>query len=196
MRIFAALFFAVMLSLSQYGISYSDSIWEPTSTSPYSVSKAFKEGDLVTIIILESTSAIQKAGTDTNVSDSLGATFNHTIERLGIQPSNTVKGTADGNYKGLGSTTRSSTVTAKITAIVMKVLSNGNLMIEGEHKVEVNQEIQTIKISGMIRPKDVSLANTVYSYQVAGANVSIKGQGVVGEAESPGLFTRIFNWLF
>ena len=176
--------------------SHSDSIWGRTSTSPYTVAKSFRVGDIITIIILETTTAVQKAGTDTNVNDSLSTSFDHTIIRLGIEPSNYLRGTAGNVYKGLGSTTRTSNVTAKIAAVVTKVLPNGNLMISGDHKVEVNDEIQVIQISGMIRPKDVSLSNTVYSYQVAGADVSVKGKGVVGEAESPGFFTRFFNWMF
>lgn len=176
--------------------TFADSIWERTSTSPYSVSKSFRVGDIITIMVLESTSAVQKAGTDTNVNDNLSTTLDHTITRLGVDPSNYLKATAGNTYRGLGSTTRTSNVTAKIAAVVVKVMANGNLMIAGEHRVEVNNEVQTLRISGMVRPKDVSLQNTVYSYQVAGADVSVQGKGVVGEAESPGVFTRFFNWIF
>ena len=174
---------------------FADSIWERTSTSLFSVNKSFRVGDIITIIVIESTSAVHKAGTDTNVNDNLSTTLDHTLTRLEIQPSNYVKATAGNTYRGLGSTTRTSNVTAKIAAIVVKVMPNGNLMISGEHRVEVNDEIQTLRISGMVRPKDVSLQNTVYSYQVAGADVSVKGKGVVGEADSPGMFTRFFNWI-
>jgi flagellar L-ring protein FlgH len=174
----------------------ADSIWNKNSSSPYSVSKSFRMGDLITIIILETTSAVQKAGTDTNANDSLSVSLDHTISRLGIDPSNYLRGAGGNTYKGLGATTRTSNVTAKIAAVVVKILPNGNLMIAGEHRVEVNDETQTIKISGMVRPKDVTLQNTVYSYQVAGADVSVKGKGVVGDAENPGVFTRFFNWIF
>jgi flagellar L-ring protein precursor FlgH len=119
------------------------------------------------------------------------------IARLGLvdNPHHLI-GSGGNVYKGLGATTRTSNVTAKIAAVVVKVLANGNLMISGEHRVEVNDEVQTLKISGMVRPKDVGLQNTVYSYQVAGADVSVKGQGTVGDAESPGVFSRFFNWIF
>jgi len=195
-RNLVVIFFVLLCFIWGLEGAFSDSIWRDTSASPYTVSKSFKVGDLVTVIILESTAAIQRAGTDTNVSDNLGTTFNHTITRLQIQPSNLIKGTADGKYKGLGATTRTSNVSAKVASIVTRVLPNGNLIIEGEHRVEVNDEVQVIKVSGMIRPKDVSLANTIYSYQVAGADVSVKGTGVVGEAERPGWFARFFNWVF
>jgi len=173
----------------------ADSIWNRSSSSPYSVAKSFKVGDIITIIILESTSAVTKAGTDTNANDSLSLAFSSNLESF-YHPSKSVGGSGGNTYKGLGSTTRSSNVTAKVASVVVRVLQNGNLMIAGEHRVAVNDETQTIKISGVIRPKDVTLQNTVYSYQVAQADVSVKGKGSVGDAESPGIFTRFFNWIF
>ena len=186
---------AVLLICFVPGV-FSDSLWDETSASPYTTSKAFKVGDIVTVLIIESTSAIQKAGTDTNVSDSLSASFDHTIEKLKptIDSSNMAAASAQNKYKGIGATTRSSSVQAKVAAVVTRVLQNGNLLIKGEHRVAVNTERQVITISGMVRPKDVSLDNTVYSYQVANASVSVKGTGTVQEAEEPGWFTKMVNW--
>lgn len=196
-KIFKSIMLVVLAScLIIYVPAFSDSIWKSTSGSPYSVSKTFKVGDILTVIILETTSAVQRVGTDTSASDSLSTSFDHTISRLGIDPSNLLKGSAANTTRGGGSTTRTSKVTARVSVVVTKVLSNGNLVVEGEHRVEVNDETQVIQISGMVRPKDVSLLNTVYSYQVAGADVSVKGRGVVGEADRPGFISRFFNWLF
>jgi len=182
-----------------FSVAYAGSLWkEGTSSSPYSTQRAYKIGDIITVLILESTSALQKAGTKTDVRDDLSASFSHTIERLypSIQPSTVIKGGARNEYKGLGETARSSDVKATISAKVREVLPNGNLEIRGIHKLEVNQEEQEIEITGIIRAKDVSMANTVYSYQVADAKISVKGEGAVGEAEEPGWITRILNWIF
>jgi flagellar L-ring protein precursor FlgH len=177
--------------------AYSDSIWNSGSGSVYSTGKAFKVGDIITIIVLESTSALQKAQTDTNANDTLGGVLNTTLSHLGFAPGEKSLSMNGSNiYSGLGSTARTSDVTAKIAAVVVKILPNGNLMIAGQHRVEVNDEVQTIEISGMVRPNDVSLLNTVYSYQVAQASLSVKGKGVVGEAESPNVVVRFLNWLF
>jgi flagellar L-ring protein precursor FlgH len=181
--------------LLSFSSAYSDAIWNKASSSPYSVSKSFRVGDVITVLVLESTSAVQRAGTNTNADDSLSLAFNSNLAGF-YHPNKAVGGSGGNTYKGLGDTTRTSNVTAKIASVVVKVLPNSNLLIEGEHKVAVNDEVQVIKISGMIRPKDVSFQNTVYSYQVAGADVSVKGSGVVGDAENPGAVTRFFNWLF
>jgi flagellar L-ring protein precursor FlgH len=186
---------AVLLLSANF--AYSDSIWNSGSGSVYSTGKAFKVGDIITIIVLESTSALQKAQTDTNANDTLGGVLNTTLSHLGFAPGEKSLSMNGSNiYSGLGSTARTSDVTAKIAAVVVKILPNGNLMIAGQHRVEVNDEVQTIEISGMVRPNDVSLLNTVYSYQVAQASLSVKGKGVVGEAESPNVVVRFLNWLF
>ena len=195
-KIFLCSVILVTLLLSA-NVAHSDSIWNSGSGSVYSVGKSFKEGDIITVIVLESTSADQKAQTDTNANDTLAGVFNTTLSRLGFAPGEKSLSLNGSNvYSGLGDTNRTSDVTAKIAAVVVKILPNGNLMIAGQHRVEVNDEVQTIEISGMVRSNDVSLVNTVYSYQVADANVSVKGKGVVGEAESPGAVVRFLNWLF
>ncbi len=191
--IFAFLFF-ILLALP----ALADSLWNKDSASPYSTQKAYKVGDIINIIILESTTAQNKAGTKTDVRDDLGAKFSHTLQRLApiIGRSNQLAGQISNKYKGLGQTTRSSSVQARIAAWVTGVIPNGNLKIKGRHKVEVNDEIQEITITGLVRPKDISGSNTVYSYQIANVELAVKGTGVVADTESPGWLTRLFNWLF
>ncbi|MFC1511526.1 flagellar basal body L-ring protein FlgH [Candidatus Margulisiibacteriota bacterium] len=176
----------------------ADSVWNKDSASPYSTQKAYKVGDIINVIILESTSAQNKAGTKTDVKDDLGAKFEHTIGSLSsiIGTDNTATGKWSNTYKGLGQTSRTSSVTARIASWVTAVLPNGNLAIKGRHKVEVNNEVQEITIIGIVRPKDISGANSIYSYQVANAELAVKGTGVVAETESPGWITRLLNWLF
>ena len=178
--------------------SGANSIWNENSTSPYSTGKGYKVGDIINVIILESTSAKNLPGTKTDVRDDLGAKFSHTIKQLApvIGTNNSLSGQAFNNYNGAGQTSRQSNVQARISALVSEVYSNGNLSIVGTHKVEVNDEVQEITISGIVRPKDISGANTIYSYQVANADLSIKGTVTVAESGAPGWISRIFNWLF
>jgi len=175
-----------------------DSIFKKGAASPYSPEKSFKVGDIITILVLESTQAQQKAGTKTDVKDDFGVKFSHTIERLTplIGASNQLSGQLANKYGGSGGTERSSNVTTKVAAVVTEVYENGNLKLEGRHKIAVNDEDQEILVTGVVRSKDVGISNTIYSYQVADADISIRGKGAIQEAESPGWFTRILNWLF
>lgn len=181
----------------------ADSLWETGKGGLFgSVKKEVQVGDVVTIYISESTSAAQQASTQTSKESEIGANllsnwdlisnvFNESAHRkYELQLS------GDDSYKGSGQTTRTSKVTAVVTAVVTEILENGNVFIVGEHKVKVNNEVETIRIAGVIRPSDIGPNNTVYSYQIAKAEVSVNGAGVVGVKQSPGVLTKMFNWLF
>ena len=83
-----------------------------------------------------------------------------------------------------------------ITAVITEILEGGNVYVVGEHKVKVNNEVETIRVSGIIRPSDIGMGNTINSYQIAKAEVSVNGSGVVGSKQNPGVLTKMFNWLF
>lgn len=176
----------------------ADAIWNENSASPYTTQKAYKVGDIINIIVLESSTAKSLASAKTDVKDDLSAKLSHTIARLApvIGTNNQLAGSVANKYTGDGSTSRGNNVTARIAAWVTEVAANGNLMIKGQHRVEVNDELQEITITGTVRPKDISGANTIYSYQVANANLSVKGSGSVADSSQPGWLTRIFNWIF
>lgn len=191
--IFLALMFSLVLAQS----TFSDSIWqEGVSTSPYSTQKTYKVGDIVYVVILESTSALSKAGTQTKVKDELSASFHHTIDSLGIDTDASMNPKVENKFDGAGKTTRSTDIQARVAARVTRVLKNGNIKLVGKHLIEVNGEEQEIVISGVVRSKDINQANAVYSYQVANAKIVVQGSGMVAEAEQPGWFTRILNWIF
>lgn len=188
----------LIVSLCIAGYSFADSVWNDKSASPYSTDRSYKVGDIVYVLIMESTSARSGAGIDTNVKDDLSAKFTHTLQRLSpiIGANNQAVGQWGNKYKGTGQTSRSSDFQARISAWVTEVLPNGNLAIKGRHKVIVNEEEQEITITGIVRPKDISGANTINSYNVANAIVSYKGEGVVAESASKGWLSRIIDWLF
>jgi len=179
-------------------LAYADSLWKDGTSSPYTTAQSFKVGDIITVMVLESTSAIHKAKTDTNVQDDFGVKLAHSLDRIAtlIPRSTTSDGYQKNKYGGSGKTERTSSLKSKVPVVVTEVLSNGNLRVSGKHKVSVNEDTQEILVSGIIRSKDVSITNTVYSFQVADADIKVVGTGVIQDAESPGWLTRFFNWLF
>jgi flagellar L-ring protein FlgH len=189
---------SLLLVFSTLQPAWADSVWNKESASPYSTEKNYKVGDIINILIMESTTAQNQAGTKSDVRDDLGMKLTHTLQRLApiIGANTAIDSTWSNKYKGVGSTSRASNVQARIAAWVTEVQPNGNLTIIGKHKVQVNDEIQEITLTGNVRAKDISGANSVYSYQVANAEVNVKGSGVVADTESPGWVSRIINWLF
>ena len=105
-----------------------------------------------------------------------------------------LEGAAANSLKGAGDTSRNTSVTAKISARVIRVLDNGNLIIEGRRQVTVNADDQFILITGIVRPEDITAENTVASQYVADARVLYTGEGIINDKMRPGWLTRIVDW--
>ena len=159
-------------------------------------SKAFRVGDLLSISLSESTNASKSATTNTTKDDAatIGA---GTV--LGITP--TYKGnaflnnslTSEREFKGSGDTAQSNSLQGEITVMVNEILPNGNLMVRGEKIIGLNQGSEFIRISGIVRPQDVSSSNEVVSGKLANARIFYGGGGVIAEANSKGWLSRFFN---
>lgn len=168
--------------------------------------KARRIGDVITIVLLESTSASKSAKTstakDTTVSvDSptiLGAipTFNAPgLLPLSSNRNNTLAAdlTSSQEFDGEGDSNQSNSLTGNITVTIADVLPNGNLVVRGEKWLTLNQGEEFIQISGIVRPQDVSTNNTVLSTQVADARITYSGKGAVADANRMGWLARFFN---
>ena len=167
----------------------------------YADHKAYRVGDIVTISIVESTSANNTADTDLSRKSSLEAGLSswfgkEKFLKLFKLSDNLISSNSENAHKGAGTTTREGNVTATITAIVKEVLPNGNLIIQGTQAVAVNHEEQYITITGVIRPLDVTRDNIVLSTRVADANIAIGGSGVVADKQRSGWGTWAFDFLW
>lgn len=174
--------------------------------------------DIVTILIAEQSAASRSATTKTSQDTSRTAAVNQfptvfdPIARRFVQPltggllgsqspSEAVRQrfnldmNSTASHEGKGNIDSTDKVTGQIAARVVRVLDNGNLLVEGRRAVLVNNDTQVITISGMIRPQDVTAANTILSSQIADAEIEMVGRGVTAEAQNPGLFYRILDWL-
>ena len=99
------------------------------------------------------------------------------------------------NHTGEGKINRTAKTTGQITARVVKVLDNGNMVVEGRRSVIVNGETEVITLSGVVRPEDITSNNTVLSSQLADAEIQMVGRGVVTEAQNPGIIYRFLDWI-
>lgn len=107
-----------------------------------------------------------------------------------------INSSLDTSFDGKGTSDREGHVSAYITAMVVKVLPNGNLYINGKREIKVNNELQYITISGIIRPEDISTSNEVASTFVADARVAYSGVGVVSDKQIPGWLGRILDHIW
>jgi flagellar L-ring protein precursor FlgH len=140
--------------------------------------------DLVTIVVNEQASAVSTGVTNTSRTASANAAL---TSALGTLPAagrlaNLLNVNSAQTLNGQGTTSRVTTLTTTISARVTDVLPNGYLVIEGHRTVLVNSENQVVTIRGVVRPPDLTNANTVASGSVAQMELRIDGKGVVNDA--------------
>lgn len=146
--------------------------------------RASQVDDIVTILVTESASAV--ASGVTNTSRKSSAKNGITALAGTLAAGNPLGSLADlsstQQIQGTGQTSRNMTISTRLSARVVEVTPNGTLVVEGVKDISVNSERQTISVRGMVRPSDLTTANTVLSTQVAGLQVKVNGKGVVGDA--------------
>ena len=178
----------------------AQSLWTEQARGLYTDVRARNVNDIVTILIVEESKSERSAQTKTSKESSVDAGLNTFPKYFGLE--NTLKKIfrvdvdAKSKFEGKGDINRSDKVTAQISARVVKVLDNGSLLIEGRRAVAVNDEVQFLVVSGIVRAEDVSADNTVRSTQVADAEVRMEGSGVLAEKQRPGILQRFLDWLW
>ncbi|MCL1984830.1 MAG: flagellar basal body L-ring protein FlgH [Betaproteobacteria bacterium] len=181
--------------------------------------RARRVGDLVVVKIVEQTKADTKANTaakkDNNNNYGIGGFFGaSSVPFVPIANANlpgvssaktdsTYKTTAldtrsVSNLNVTGETKRENYVTTSMGARVTRVLPGGLLQIEGARETRVNEETEYMVLTGVIRSKDVAADNSVMSTQIADANITYYGKGVLGDKQKAGWFTRLMDniWPF
>lgn len=163
-------------------------------------------GDLVTIEIVEETQASRSASTNlrrsaeqnAGVSAVFGLETKLANVAPDISPTAGLGTDSSSAFDGEGATSRSGSLRATVTARVVGVLANGNLVVMGRQEVKVNHELQVLTIRGIIRPQDIRIDNTIPSTQVADAQIEYTGNGVVAEKQVPGWGSRVVDrvWPF
>ncbi len=157
--------------------------------------KARQVNDVVTIVVSETTQANSAADTTSSKDSSTKAAAANLFgaEKLVKELPAALDLKSSGSYKGSGATSRATTLTTTVTARVKSVLPNGYLMIEGVRELRLNNENQTIFLTGIVRPEDISAKNLVPSGAIAQMEVRVQGRGVVSQPQRPGLLYRILN---
>ncbi|AEH23647.1 Flagellar L-ring protein [Thermodesulfobacterium geofontis OPF15] len=169
--------------------------------------RARQVGDIVTIKIVEtySTSSSVKQQTAKKSSAKAGIDklmgFENRIEGIfkDATPSDLFEGSLSTSTTGQGGTSRESKILATMTARVIKVLPNGNLVIQGTRAIKKNNDLEYITLTGIIRPEDIGYDNSILSTQISDAYIEYSGKGPTSEVVSgPGIITRLLHifWPF
>ena len=140
--------------------------------------------DLVTVVVSDQASAVSSGVTNTSRKSNANAAITSLAGPIkAAKPlSSLVNTTGSQQIQGQGTTSRTSTLSTTLTATVIDVLPNGNLVVQGQKEILVNSERQVVTVRGIVRPTDLSPTNEVLSDRLAQLEVLVNGRGVVGDS--------------
>ncbi|WP_456378767.1 flagellar basal body L-ring protein FlgH [Thiolapillus sp.] len=152
--------------------------------------KARRVGDILTIVLNERTSAEKKADTSVDKSSESSIGIPKIFGKLVLDMENNVSG--GHKFAAEGDSKQSNKLDGSITVTVAQVLSNGNLVVQGEKWITINHGEEYIRIRGIVRPLDIGPDNTISSTKVADARILYGGRGALARANKPGWLTEFF----
>lgn len=185
-------------------ITEAGSLWQNGNTSMFSDRKAREVGDIVTVVISEKASATKEASTSTDRTTNMHAGipnfFGLESDKIWqelyypIDVNNIVNAEFNNKFDGKGSTSRKEDLSASLTTQVVGRYPNGQLKIRGGKEVMVNNEVQIIHLTGIIRPVDITANNTISSTKILNARISYTGNGAISDKQEPGWAMRMLDY--
>ncbi len=186
----------------------ADSLWRKRVTINYNLfddNRGKRVGDIVTVTVSETANILN---TETNTTDNANsasgsADYNKFLRgiisglkngrnaKFDERPANTFSTEFKSDFSGKGSNDVDRSVSVTITAMVVEVLDNGNLVLEGRRNVKVNKEQYTLKLTGIARPIDITTSNTITSSKMSNVKFGLEGKGWLTRAGTKGWYARL-----
>ncbi|MDR7117930.1 flagellar L-ring protein precursor FlgH [Caulobacter sp. BE254] len=170
----------------------ANSLWRTGARTFFNDQRASKVGDILTVNIDIDDSATTKNQTSTSraSNSSLGVPNFLGLESSlgkvlpgGFDPANMINTKSGTSNAGAGAVNRSEKISLTIAAVVSGVMPNGNLVIQGTQEVRTNAEVRQLTVAGIVRPEDISSANTIKHTQIAEARISYGGRGDISRVQ-------------
>ena len=153
-------------------------------------------GDMLTVTLQEKTDAKKSADTATQkaTDSSLSAPsfLGAPVTSSGREVLSTELSSAY-DFQGGSDSGQSNSLTGSVTVVVVAVQANGNLVVQGEKWININQGEEFIRLRGIVRPSDISPDNTISSERVANADIQYSGDGTLNDANEQGWLAKFFN---
>ena len=203
--------FIMLLLMGSIGHgSYGDSLFNQESAKKGTLvasKNRFEVGDIITVTVKETINSTVQANTNTKKESKVNSKAPETTNDFAT--STTKSGgllglsshvlpnwdiNSKNEHKTTGNTVRTAQLETTVTCLVKEVLDNGNLIIAGDRNLSMNREDCRLQVSGVVRARDVTPANTVASTQIANASIILRGSGPLWNNQRRGLVTKVLDW--
>lgn len=187
-----ALTAAFLIGVNFGGTAEARSLWSDNQWSVFADKKARNVGDILTIVINESTTQTASKSRTNSKSGSVNLGAGTGIFHF------LAAATASGSdqFQATGTANDTSRFVGQVTVTVVEVLPNDNMIVEGTQSIWQNRDEHKITVRGIVRRDDVTMNNTVPSTKVADATLRFDGKGPLNAKQRQGILTQIFNILF
>jgi flagellar L-ring protein FlgH len=159
--------------------------------------KARKLNDTVVILVAVQTTAAQTGDVNSQRAFQTSSAITGLAGDINTKPLNPLfNANSATSLKGSGATDSSTTFQTSVTAQVIAVLPSGNLIVEAQRKIFMNNQHEDVTIRGVVRPKDIGPNNTVTSAALSSLEIEMKGKGIIADStRRPNILTRTILWL-
>ena len=182
-----------------------NSLWQSNRVTFFKDQRANNIGDIITVTIdikdeatFENDSSQTRAGNESAGLDNLlglEGSLNRVLPDA-VVPGSLSNLDSNSSYSGSGSIERADEVKLRMAALITQLLPNGNMVIHGKQEVLINFEKRILQVDGVIRPEDISVANTVSYDQIAEARILYGGEGALTEVQQPRYGQQLYDIIF
>lgn len=182
-----------------------NSLWESNRVTFFKDQRASNVGDIITVLIDIDDQAEVDNETERTRSSKEGAGldnflgYENSLNRIlpqAVDPGNLAGFDSTSSHKGTGKIDREDQIEMRMAALITQLLPNGNMVIHGKQEVLVNFEKRLLQIDGVIRPQDISVANTVSYDQIAEARIIYGGEGQITDVQQPRYGQQVYDVIF
>jgi flagellar L-ring protein precursor FlgH len=191
-RILISIAFIISWQLACSSGALAASLWASHSRGLISDRRAAAPGDIITILVVERSTASHKASHETE--KKIAASGGPGTGILGFFPDLGVSSSR--STSGGGASTQSTSLIDTISGRVAAVTPEGTLQIEASRRVKINKDELTLTVTGLVRPDDISPQNTILSTQIAECRMEWSGRGPIPEKQRPGIIARLLSFLW
>ncbi len=188
-------------------MTHNPSLWpdEAQGANLFTDFRAFQPMDVITIVVNESSVGSKKTNSKAEGTFDILAGISHLFgietkswasNNEAFDPGAIVEAKTENKYEGKGEMKREGSLKSQISAVIMEVLPNGLMRIEGTKIVSVDDEEEVMVLSGLVRSRDITSQNQVDSNRVANMRIDFYGRGVLGDQQSPGWGARLFEQIW